>query len=252
MWNSLPAHSACPTPWCEGEAGHRLVRDLGVHADPLRAVERADEVQRVPDRGQEDVAARLVRLGLERERQVVALLDDVVREHVDRLAVALERVPRILRHPRLGALAAAPEDEHLGVQLGPEVDRQHRLADRGAAHAAVVGRERAVLEHGLAEEVRGGHADAEAGLLQRRLEAGDDAVVLGRGGAVRDEVLVVQRDAPGAELGQLAHGVDRVERGAGRPAERVAAGVADRPQAEGEAVLGAGGQGVGRGHDPNP
>ena len=52
--------------------GHRLVRDLGVDAHHLRVVERLDEVQRVADGRQEDVAARLVGLGLQREAQVVA------------------------------------------------------------------------------------------------------------------------------------------------------------------------------------
>ena len=86
----------------ERQPGHRLVRDLWVDADQLGAGEHGDEVQRVPDRGQEDVAARLVGLRLEREAQVVALGDDVVHEHVDRLAVALERVARVLgrRRPR--------------------------------------------------------------------------------------------------------------------------------------------------------
>ena len=59
----------------ERQPRHRLVGDLGVDADALGAVERGDEVQRVADGRQEDVAARLVRLRLDRERQVVALLE---------------------------------------------------------------------------------------------------------------------------------------------------------------------------------
>ena len=93
------------------------------------------------------------------------------------------------------------------------------------------------LKAGLAEQVRRRHADAQAGLLQRRLEARDDAVALGGRGAVRDEVLVVQADAPGAQLGELAHRVDGVERFARRTAEGVATGVPDRPEPEREAVL---------------
>ena len=76
MWNSLPAHSACPTRVMERQPGHRLVRDLGVHADELGPVERGDEVQRVADGRQEDVAARLVRLRLDAEAQPVALLSE--------------------------------------------------------------------------------------------------------------------------------------------------------------------------------
>jgi hypothetical protein len=54
----------------------------------------------------------------------------------------------------------------------------------------------------------------------------------------------VEGDAPGAELGELVHGVDRVDGLAGRAAERIAAGVADSPEAEREPVLGPGSEHV--------
>ena len=59
----------------EVEAGHLLVRDLGVEADHLGVIERVDEGQHVAGRRQEDVAARLVGLGLERELEVVLVVD---------------------------------------------------------------------------------------------------------------------------------------------------------------------------------
>ena len=52
---------------------------------------------------------------------------------------------------------------------------------------------------------------------------------------VGDEVVVVQAHSPGAGVGELVDGVDRVAQRAGRLAERVAARVADGPQAEREA-----------------
>ena len=58
----------------EVQPGHLLVPDLGVEADHLGVLELADQGQRVADRGQQDVAARLVGLRLEGEPQVVALL----------------------------------------------------------------------------------------------------------------------------------------------------------------------------------
>jgi len=88
----------------------------------------------------------------------------------------------------------------------------------------------------VAEQVRGGHAHAQPGLGQRGLEAGDDPLLLGRARSPRDEVVVVQADAPRAELRQPVDGVDRVERRARGLAEGVAAGIADRPQPEGEAM----------------
>ena len=135
-----------PDAMHERQPGHRLVRHLGVDAHHLGAVQHRDEVQRMAHGGQEDVAAGLVGLGLDGELQLVALLDHVVGQQVDRLAVTLERVARVLGHAHLGALAPAPEDVDLGAELGPEVDGEHRLADRRPAHAAVVGGEGAVLE----------------------------------------------------------------------------------------------------------
>ena len=61
----------------EVQAGHLLVADLGVQADDLGVLQLVDERQRVADGRQEDVAAGLVRLGLEGEADVVALVVDV-------------------------------------------------------------------------------------------------------------------------------------------------------------------------------
>ena len=89
----------------EVQAGHLLVADLGVEADELGVLERVDEGERVADGRQQDVAAGLVRLGLDGEAQVVALVGDVLAEQVHGLAVAVERLPgcpwrRRTRRPR--------------------------------------------------------------------------------------------------------------------------------------------------------
>ena len=57
-------------------------------------------------------------------------------------------------------------------------------------------------------------------------------------------------DAVGAELGELVHARDRVERRAHLGAERIAAPVADRPQSEREVVLGPGRVAVAHGRPP--
>ena len=80
----------------EAEAGHRLVRDLGVEADHLAVLEHLDEGERVPDGREVDVAAGLVRLGLDREADVVLLVLDVAAEEVQRLLVAGERIAGVL------------------------------------------------------------------------------------------------------------------------------------------------------------
>ena len=81
-------------------------------------------------------------------------------------------------------------------------------------------------------------------VLEGRLELADDAVALGRGRAEWHEVVVVEVDPPRADLGELRDGAVGVRGGARRVAERVAAGVADRPEAEAELVGGLGSVGV--------
>jgi hypothetical protein len=190
----------------------------------------------VPDRRQQDVAPRLVRLGLEREPQPVPAVLDVLRQRVQALPVAVQRGPHVLGRLVLGALAPAPQHVGAGAQLGREVDVADHLAQRVAAHVAVVAGERAVLEHRVGEQVRGRHRHDEPGLVQRLAEPSD---VVGPGRVVaaeRDQVVVVEGDAVRAALGQPVHGLDRVQRGPGGIAERVAGGPAHRPQSERELV----------------
>jgi hypothetical protein len=194
----------------------------------------------VADRGQQDVAAGLVGLGLQREADAVALVLGVLRDRVDGLAVAVEGRADVLRRVGLGALAAAPHDERLRAELGGQVDVAQHLAQRVPADAAVVAGEAAVLEDRVGEQVRGHHGHGQTGRVDRLAEQRDPLVALAALGAERDEVVVVQRDAPRAEVGQLVHGLDRVEHRAGRVTERVARLPADRPQAEAEPVLASG------------
>lgn len=226
----------------EVETGHLLVARLRVHADQFGALQALDEGQGVPDGGQQDVAARLVRLGLDGEAQVVALLGDVLAEQVEGLLHPVERDLDVLRRAGLGALPAAPGHVHGGAELDGEVDVAEGLAQGEAAYVPVVGGERAVLEDRVGEEVRSGHRHREPGAVQGGPEALDDRVALGVRGAEGDQVVVVEGDAVRAEVGEPLDGLDGVERRAGRLAERVAALPADGPEAEGEAVLGGGGE----------
>jgi hypothetical protein len=136
-----------------------------------------------------------------------------------------------------GALAAAPQHVGPRAELGGEVHVPHDLAQRVPADVAVVGGERALLEHRVGEQVGRGHGDDEAGLLQRVLEALHVLGALGVVAAERDQVVVVEGDAGGAQLGEAVHALHRVERRAGRVAERVAGLPADGPEAEGEPVV---------------
>ncbi len=223
----------------EVEPGHLLVADLGVQADEVGALEAVDERQGVADGRQQDVAARLVRLRLDREADRVVLLGDVLAEQVKGLLQAVERDPHVLGRTGLRAFAPAPGDVHLGAEVDGEVDVADGLAQRVAAHVPVVRGKRAVLEHRVGEQVRGGHRHAQPGLGQRRAEAADPRGPFGLGGTERDQVVVVEGDAVRAKLGEPVHGLDRVEGAPGGVAERVATRPADRPQAEGELVGGA-------------
>ncbi len=214
------------------EARHLLVARLRVEADDVAVVERVDEGDRVADARQEDVAARLVGLRLQRDAQVVALLLDVGGDGVDALRVAGVRRDEVLRVVVLGALAAAPHDERGGAHLGGVVDAAQHLLQAVAAHGAVVRGECAVLEDRVAEGIGGDHLADEAGLLRGLLHRVDATPALGLVGAEREDVVVVVREAPRAQVRELADGLRRVQVGAGRGAEGVVRRPADGPQAE--------------------
>ena len=167
MWKSFPASSACATPCEKSSPAIVSCATSGFRPTMSGIVERVDEREHVPDRRQEDVAARLVRLGLEREPQVVPLRRHVVAQEVQRVAKPAASLPAD-PSPRSvsDALASAPEHVRLGAELDAEVDRVHRLLERVRAHARVVAGERAVAEHRIAEEVRRRHRHLHAGVAR--------------------------------------------------------------------------------------
>ena len=81
-----------------------------------------------PHRGEEDVAARLVRLGLQRDSQVRASGLDVCRDRVHPFLVALERGVQVLGPVIFRALTAAPHDKRRRTHLDGDVDRTKDLA----------------------------------------------------------------------------------------------------------------------------
>ena len=210
---------------------------LGVDPDDFRVFESVDERQRVPDGRQQDVAARLVRLRLDREPDVVALVEDVPRQQVQALGVPVERHPHVFRRARLRALPAAPEHVGLRAELRGQVEVAHHLRQGEPPHLALVRGERAVLEHRMAEQVRGRRGDHQAGLLQCLAERRDPLLPLGRRGVEVEHVVVVEVHAVGAELRKLAdRPVGRHRRPHGA-AEHVDSLPAHRPDAEGELVF---------------
>ena len=213
---------------------------FGVHAYHLGVVQRLDKGEHGADGGQVEVAAWLVGLRLQGKTQPVALILDVACKKVEYLPKPLQRIERTFAGICLGALSPTPDDVRLGAQFGAQVDGAHGLLQRIGAHSRVVAREGPVAEGGVGEQIRGCHRHDQPGLAERLTERRYDPVTLGRRSIDRDEVVVVQVDAVGAEPGQQ---VDERFRRAGRAygrAERVAPDVADCPQAEGEAMIGRG------------
>ena len=167
----------------------------------------------------------------------VALLAHVLAEQVQALGVPVEGGPDVLGRPRFRALAPAPEDVGLRAQVRRQVEVPHHLGQREPPDLPVVGGERPVPEHRVAEQVGGGGGHDQPGLGQRLAERGDALVPLGRGGVEGEHVVVVEVHPVGAEFGQLVHGPLG---GHGRPhgrAEHIHSLPAHRPDAEREAVL---------------
>ncbi len=117
-----------------------------------------------------------------------------------------------------------------------QVHIAHDLAQREAAHIAVVRGERAVLEDRMREQVGGQHRRLHARLVEGVLEASDVLLTSAFLGAEGDEVVVVEGDAVGAEVGQSVDRLDRIERRTRGVPERVASPVAHGPQPERELV----------------
>ena len=107
-----------------------------------------------------------------------------------------------------------------------------------SAHLAIVTGESTVLEYGMGEQVGGDHRDAQATRGEALLEACDDRVAFRCTRTERHEVVIVERDAPRTDFGELVDGVKRVEWWPGGFAEGVAGLPANGPHAEGELVGG--------------
>ena len=98
-------------------------------------VQRLDEREVGRRRRKVQVAARLVRLRLEREAERVLSIARVLAEEVQRVAKAFDRFHGILRGIHFGAFASAPEHVGRRAQLDAEIHRPHRLLQRIGAHA---------------------------------------------------------------------------------------------------------------------
>jgi hypothetical protein len=174
---------------------------LRVDTDHVAVLQLGDEGQGVADRGQQDVAAWLIRLRLDSEPHRVAPLDHVAGQSVHRLPIPVQGCADVLREVDFRTLTAAPEHIDLRTKLSREVDVAHHLTNGVAPHGPVVAGEPTVLEHWVVEQVGGHHRHHHPRLVEGLAELVDDPVPLLSAATWRDQVVVVEGDPVRTHLG---------------------------------------------------
>ena len=226
----------------ERQARHGLVGELGVDARPSR--DRSSSSMKAsmwPTVGRQDVAARLVGLGLEREAQVVARGRATYAQHeVDGLGVAVERGTDVLGGVGLARLRGHPRSRR-SWRRARRRGRWRRGSWRTAKRrtSRVVGGEGALLEHRAARRgwwwPSAPSCPVSSSAPRNRFTIASRSAAVEPGGT-RSSSWRFTPYAPSSA--SRSHRLDGVERRPDLVAERVAAGVADGPEPEGEAVLG--------------
>ena len=202
----------------EVQPGHLLVADLGVQPDHLVVLQAGDEGQRVADGRQQDVAARLVRLRLQREP--------------DAVAVVAARSRPACRRPRGSGRAPPARPSRCRTRCPRARPTSRRCARRAAAARSMLRITLRSANRRTARSLLVNPPSLNTGWVNRfvviigttrpvSFSAAREPVDVAAAGRVvaaeRDQVVVVEGDAVGAELGQLVHRLHRVER---RPRRR--------------------------------
>ena len=146
-----------------------------------------------------------------------------------------------LAAPDSAPFAPAPEDIGPGAEVRGQVEVAHHLGQGEPPDLPLVGGERPVLEHRVAEQVSGSGRHDQPGLGQRLAERADPLVPLGGGGVEGEYVVVVEVHPVGAEFAASLYTARSAGMG-GRTAEPNTSTPlpADGPDAEREAVLACG------------
>ena len=205
--------------------------------------QRRDEAEVGAGRRHVDVAARLVRLGLEREPEAVVLVDASTRRGSSIASRSRLTASSGRRQASVSVPSRPPHSTKIfAPSSAPRSIARIVFCTRVGAHLRVVGGEGAVLEDRVGEQVHRRHRHDQAVWSGSAcLKSLTMRVALGWRGVDGHEVVVVQVDAPGADARRASSprrpgGSDVAD----RLAERVAAAVGDGPEAEGELVLGVG------------
>src|ERR1700683_3667824 len=126
------------------------------------------------DGGEQDVAPRFVRLGLEGYAETEVAGSDVFAAEVDGLFVAVQCRTHVFCRVDLRTLAPTPHDLDLGPQLSAELHGFARLLHGEAPNGRIVGGERPLLEDRAPEQVGRRHGDLHAVLVEGVPETLDD------------------------------------------------------------------------------
>ena len=175
-------------------------------------------------RRQVDVAARLVRLRLQRESEVVSLVEHVLAEEVERVAEPLQAIERRSWRRRSPRLRARPRRRRSS--------RRARRPDRWRASSS------AARRPAPAASLRVNAPSRKAGSVNRLVVAIGTTMPVSLSACLKSrtmrsrsagvasighEIVVVEVDAPRANLGQEMHDLDRRTWRAHRLAKGVAA-----------------------------
>ncbi len=96
------------------ESRHLFVSNLGIEPNHIGMIEGVDKGQHMPDGGKIRIGAWFIGFWLQRETQLVALLNHVLTQEVDGVAHAFDRHNRIFTGFAIDALASTPEDVGAG------------------------------------------------------------------------------------------------------------------------------------------
>src|SRR5215472_460001 len=222
----------------EIEAGHLFMSHFGVDADHLGMIERGDEAEVMAGGGHVNVTARLVGFGLQGEAITVAAVEIVFAQIIYCFAEPFDGFVRPAAGIGFDAFASTPEDKNLRAQFRAEIHGAQSFLQRVSADFRIVCGEGAVAKDGMEEKGNGGHGNDDTVSGTSLFKLRNDAVALGPGGIDRNQIVVVQIDAPGSHFRKQADNVDRRKGGAHKISERIAAAVADGPKSEGKLVFG--------------
>src|SRR6185436_16824775 len=133
--------------------------------------------------------------------------------------------------------APTPKHKRPGATFGSEVHGPHSLLQGVSPDPGVIGGESSIAKDRIVKKIDRGHWHYDSVFFARLTKLKHDLVALLSGRIDRHQVVVMEVDAPGADLGQHPHGINRPQCGPYRIAKRIAAAIANGPEAKGKLIF---------------